>query len=84
MQSTSGNAATNKNERERKDLPLRPPDDADLTVPLEDCQQHVPDVGGVAVEPQVLEDVVFAQAIAARRRFVERTISHDHVAPALD
>ena len=82
--SGSRRLVTLQGKRKRKDLRLRAPNDADLTVPLEDGQQHVTDVGDVAVEPQVLEDVVFAQAIAARRRFVERPISHDHVAPPLD
>jgi len=58
-------------------LRLCPSDDADMTVALEHRQQHVMYFGDVAVEPQVLEDVMLAQAITVRRCFVERSISHD-------
>ena len=65
-------------------LRLCPSDDADMTVALEHRQQHVMYFGDIAVESQVLEDVMVAQAIAVRCCFVERSVSHDDVASALD
>ena len=53
-------------------LLLCPTDDTDMAVSLEHCQQHVTQFGNVTVESHVLEDVMFAQAIAARCSFVER------------
>jgi hypothetical protein len=47
-------------------LLLCPSDDADMTVAIEHRQQHVMYFGDVAVESQVLEDVMLAQAIAVR------------------
>ena len=59
-------------------------DHADVTVSLEDCQQDIAYFGDVPIEAQVLEDVMFAQTIAVRGGFIERSVPHDHVASALD
>ena len=63
---------------------VRASNDADLTISLEHCQQHVAYFGDVPIEPQVLEDVMLAQSIASRCCFVKRTIPDDHVAATLD
>src|SRR6185436_7468678 len=59
-------------------------DDADLAVALEHRERRVGDVLQVAVEPQILEDVVLAEPAPARRCLVELAVAHDDIAAPLD
>ena len=51
--------------------PIRPSNDADLPVSLEHRQGDVAHVPDIPVQPEVFQQVMFAQAVAPRERFVE-------------
>jgi hypothetical protein len=55
-----------------------------MTVPLKHRQNYVADVVNVAIEAQILENIVFAQAIPTGGAFVECSVSHDDVTAAFD
>jgi len=58
--------------------------DTDVPISLEYREKYIGNLSDTAIEPQILQHIVFAETIAARRCFVERSISHDHIAAALD
>src|SRR5262245_56192124 len=62
----------------------RATDNADLTVPLEYRERHVPDVVDVPVEPQVYQEIVFAQTMPGGGLLINRAVSDDDGAASLD
>src|SRR6476469_3493164 len=59
---------------------MLPAIDADLPLSLKDRQGDVPHVPHIPVQPEVLQQVMFAQTVAGRECLVEAAIPNDDVA----